>query len=134
MLATRVTASIPEETVRDPTTVGTYFAQNTLTKADKLDITYVRRTAESIPALRTEPIAVPTKPRTFAKIGNPYPSGLSAHRIAVLLPKPRPKNRPAKNVKNVGLAKATVDLKPCHRQDGWGGTLISLSGSPRCEL
>jgi hypothetical protein len=49
-----------------------------------------------------------------------------------VLPKPRPKIRPAKHAKDV--AKASVDLKACHQQDGFGGMLISLSGAPRCEL
>jgi len=38
LFATRVTASIPEEIVRDPTTVGTSLVRDTLTKADKLDV------------------------------------------------------------------------------------------------
>ena len=137
LFATRVTASIPEEIVRDPTTVGTSLVRDTLTKADKLDVRYLRRSMESIPVLTTEPIAaqiVPTKPTTSAKIGSPYPPGPSAHRIAVLLPKPRPKIRLAKNVKDAGLARASVDPRACHQQGGLGGMLISLSGSPRCEL
>jgi hypothetical protein len=51
-----------------------------------------------------------------------------------VLPKPRPRIRPAKHAKGVGLARATVDPNTCHQQDGLGGMLISLSGSPRCEL
>ena len=135
MFATRVTASISEGAVRDPATVGTSLAQDVLTKADKLDLTYLRYPAENIPVAPTEPIAaeiVPTNPATSAKIGNPRPPGLSVHRNAVVLPKPRPKIRPAKHAKDV--AKASVDLKACHQQNGLGGLLISLSGAPRCEL
>jgi hypothetical protein len=135
LFATKVTASIPEETVGGPTTVGTSLAQDTLTKADKLPVTYLLH-PESIPVLPTEPIAaeiVPTKPTTTAKIASLHPSGPSAYRTAVLLPKPRPKIAPAKHAKDVGLAKAAVDPN-CHQQDGLGGILISLSGSPRCEL
>jgi hypothetical protein len=135
LFATRVTASISEGAVRDPATVGTSFAQDTLMKADRLDLTYLRYPAENIPVAPTEPIAaeiVPTKPATSAKIGNPHPPGRSAQRNAVVLPRPRPKIRPAKNAKDV--VKASVDFKACHQQNGFGGMLISLSGAPRCEL
>jgi hypothetical protein len=134
LFATRVTASISEATVRGPATVSTSFMQDTLTKADKLDLTYLRNPVENIP---TEPILaeiVPTKPATSAKIGSPHPPGPSARRTPVVLPKPRPKIRPAKNAKDVGTAKASVDPNACHQQDGLGGILISLSGAPRCEL
>ena len=135
LFATRVTASISEGAAQDPATVGTSLAQDALTKADRLDLTYLRYPAENIPVAPTEPIAaeiVPAKPTTTAKIENPHPPGLSVHRNAVVLPKPRPKIRPAKNAKDV--AKASVDLKACHQQNGFGGMLISLSGAPRCEL
>jgi hypothetical protein len=134
LFATRVTASISEGAVRDPATVGTSFAQDTLMKADRLDLTYLRYPAENIPVAPTEPIAaeIPTKPATSAKIGNPHPPGRSAQRNAVVLPRPRPKIRPAKNAKDV--VKASVDFKACHQQNGFGGMLISLSGAPRCEL
>jgi hypothetical protein len=127
LFVTRVTASISEATVRDPTTIGTSLGQNTLTKGDKLDLTYLRLPVESVPAPPAESIAaeiVSTKPATSAKVGCQHPPGPSAHRSAVLLPKPRPKIR----------KEASVDLKACHQQNGLGGILISLSGAPRCEL
>jgi hypothetical protein len=135
LFATRVTASISEGAARDPAMVGTSFAQDTLTKADRLDLTYLRYPAENVPAAPTEPIAadiVPTKTTTSAKTASLRPPGLSAHRNAVVLPKPRPKIRPAKNARDV--ANASVDLKACHKQNGLRGMLISLSGAPRCEL
>ena len=135
LFATRVTASISEGAARDPATVGTSFAQDTLAKADRHDLTNLRHPAENVPAPPTEPIAaeiVPTKPAMSAKTASPRPPSPSVHRNAVMLPKPRPKIRPARNAKDV--AKASVDLKACHQQNGLGGTLISLSGAPRCEL
>jgi hypothetical protein len=135
LFATRVTASISEGAAGDPATVGTSFAQDTLMKADRLDLTYLHYPAENVPAPPTEPIAavmVPAKPATCAKIENPHPLGRGAQRNAVMLPKPRPKIRPAKHAKDV--ARASVDLKTCHQQNGFGGMLISLSGAPRCEL
>ena len=84
-----------------------------------------------------EPVAAEierTEPPVTAKAGSSHPQGLGARRIAVLLPKPRPKIKAAKNTKEAGLARTAVDQKTCHQQDGLGGLLISLSGSPRCEL
>jgi hypothetical protein len=137
LFATRVTASISEETVHDPMTIGTGFGQDTLTKADKLDVRYLLGPVESTPVVPAEPVAAeiqPTRPPAIAKNASPHAQGHSARRAAVLLPKPRPKIKPAKNTKDGGLAKAAVDQKSCHQQDGLGGLLISLSGSPRCEL
>jgi hypothetical protein len=140
--ATRVTASISEEAVPNPTTVGTSLMQDTLSKADKLNVRYLCYPAESapvenVPAVPTEPIAAeiqPAKPPATAKAASSHATDPGARRIAVLLPKPRPRIRPAKHAKNTGLAGATVDPNTCHQQDGLGGMLISLSGSPRCEL
>jgi len=138
-----VTASISEEAVRDPATVGTSLVRDTLAKADKLDVGYFRYPVESTPVPAAEPIAAeiqptkafqPIKAWATAKAGCSDAPGLSAHRIAVLLPKPRPKIKPTRNAKDVGLAKAALDLKTCHQQDGLAGLLISLNGSPRCEL
>ena len=140
--ATRVTASISEEAVPDPTTVGTSLMQDTLSKADKLNVGYARHPAESapvenIPAVPAEPIAAeiePAKPPATAKAGCSYAPDPGARRTAVVLPKPRPRIISAKHEKDVGLARATVDPNTCHQQDGLGGMLISLSCTPRCEL
>jgi hypothetical protein len=118
-------------------TIGTSFGQDALRKADRLDVRYPRDPIERAPVVPAEPVAAeiqPTKPPATAKAGSPYAQGLSAGRIAVLLPKPRPKLKLAKNAKEAELAKTAVDQKTCHQQDGLGGLLISLSGSPRCEL
>jgi hypothetical protein len=135
MFATRVTASISDEAARDPATVGTSRVQEPLAKADKLNVTYLPYPVESTPVVPAEPIAAEiklAKPLATANAGSP--PGPGARRIAVLLPKPRPRIRPAKHARDVGLARATVDPNTCHQQDGLGGMLISLSGLPRCEL
>ena len=145
--ATRVTASISKEAVPDPTTAGTSLLQDRLCKADKLNVGYVRYPSErapvenapvaNTPAVPAEPVAAeiePAKPPATAKAGSSHAPDPVARRAAVVLPKPRPRIRPAKHAKNVGLARATVDPNTCHQQDGLGGMLISLSGSPRCEL
>jgi hypothetical protein len=142
MFATRVTASISEEAAPDPTAVGASLTQDTPSKADKLKVEYPRYPAErapvaNIPAVPAEPIAAeiePAKAPATAKAGCSHAPGPDARLSAVVLPKPRPKIRPAKHAKDVGLARATVDPNTCHQQDGLGGKLISLSGTPRCEL
>jgi hypothetical protein len=136
LFATRVTASISEEAVRDPITIGTSFGQDTLTKSDKLDIRYLRDPIASAPVVPTEPIAAeiqPTELPASEKTASASAPNLVARRITVL-PKPRPKIKPVKNIRDGGLAKAAVDQNTCHQQDGLGGLLISLSGAPRCEL
>jgi hypothetical protein len=142
--ATRVTASISEEAVTGPTAAGNSLVRDTLSKADKLNVGYpaqcapVKNTpAENARAVPSEPIAAeiqPAKPPPTAKAGSSPAPDPGARRAAVVLPKPRPRIRPAKHARNVGLARATVDPNTCHQQDGLGGMLISLSGSPRCEL
>jgi hypothetical protein len=142
--ATRVTASISEEAVPGPTTAGAGVLQDTLRKADKLDVGYVRYPAQventpvaNTPAVPSEPIAAaiePARPPATAKTGSSHASGPGTRRAAVVLPKPRPRIRPARQAKGVGLARAMVNPNTCHQQDGLAGMLISLSGSPRCEL
>jgi hypothetical protein len=148
--ATRVTASISEEAVPGPTAAGTGLLHDTLCKADKLNVGYVRYPAErapvenalvaNTPAIPAEPAAAaiePAKPPATAKAAGSHAPDLGARRAAVVLvvlPRPRPKIRPARHAKGVGLARATVDPNTCHQQDGLRGMLISLSGSPRCEL
>jgi len=152
--ATRVIASISDQAVRDPTTVGTSLVRDTLGKADKLNLGYLRYPVErapleNTPAVATEPIAAeiqpatplqpatpfqPSKPWAAAKAGSSYLPDPAARRTAVVLPRPRPRTRPAKHARDVGIARATIDPNTCHQQDGLSGMLISLSGAPRCEL
>jgi hypothetical protein len=142
MFATRVTASISDQAVPDPTTVGTSLVQDTLSKADKLNVGYLCYPAERVPVKNTpavpaEPIAAeiqPATPPATAKAGSSHAPDPGVRRTAIVLPKPRPRIRPAKHARGVGLAKATIDPNTCHQQDGLGGMLISLSGAPRCEL
>ena len=142
-----MTASISEEAVPGPTTVGTSPLQDTLCKADKLNVGYVRYPAASAPvenapvantsAVPAEPVAAgiePAKPPATTKAWSSHALDPVARRAAVVLPRPRPRIRPAKHARNGGLARATVDPNTCHQQDGLGGMLISLSGSPRCEF
>ena len=70
LFATRVTASISEEAVRDPDTVGISQRRDTLTKGDRLDVAYLHRPIEGMPVVPAVPIAAeiqPAEPFQFAK-------------------------------------------------------------------
>jgi hypothetical protein len=157
IFATRVTASISDQALRDSTTVGASRVQDTLTKADRLDIGYLRYPVQSVAVVPNVPIAAEIQPiepfqtkpfQTKPFQTRPFPSSNAfqpaaaqavspdapARRVAVVLPKPRPRIKPAKNTRDASIAKATLDLKTCHQRDGLSGLMMSLSGSPRCEL
>jgi hypothetical protein len=128
LFATRVTASMPstEEAATDPTEISTKLVQDTLTKADKLDVSYFRDSFE----LPIESIVVTTtksRPNTNAR--SQRLSGPNAKGVSVALPKPRSKIRLAKNEHP---AKALADSKTCPQPDGLGSILMSFTGSPRC--
>jgi hypothetical protein len=132
LFASRVTASMPstDETVRDPATTGTDLMQDTLTKADKLDLTNLNPLAEAIPGLSTKPIEVfQTKPRATVNGSSHRLFNPGKNRVAVTIPKPRPKIRLARNN---DAAKAAADLKNCSQSDGLGGLLMAFAGSLRC--
>jgi hypothetical protein len=130
LFATRVTASMPstEQAVPDPTEINAKLVQNTLTKADKLDVSY--RSVETVPVLPMESIAVTTtKSRPNRNGRSQHLSGPNANRASVMPPKPRPKIRLAKNN---NAAKTTPDSKTCPQPDGLSSILMSFTGSPRC--
>jgi hypothetical protein len=130
LFASRVTASMPstEEAVLDPTEISAKLVQDTLTKSDRLDVSY--RSVETVPALPMESIAVVlTKPRPNTNGGSQHLSGPNANRVSVMLPKPRTRIRLAKNN---NPAKTTPDSKTCQQPDGLSSILMSFTGSPRC--
>lgn len=132
LFATKVTASMApvEEIVRDPTPVGTGLVQDTLTKSDRLDAGYLLTSADpdgALPTMATEVLQTPSRMasgRSSRGLNGPH-----ANRIAVMLPKPRPKIRLSKNN---NPSKADGDAKSCAQPDGLAGLLLSLSGSLRC--
>ncbi len=131
LFATKVTASMApaDEAELDPTTIGPGVVQDTLTKSDRRDAAYLLSPADASTVLPAWPIEVLQTRSRMAASGNPRGlTGLNANRVAVKLPKPRPKIRLSK--KN-GPAQ-TGDLKSCTQPDGLGGILLSLSGSLRC--
>ena len=132
LFATKVTASMAptEEIAPDPTVVSTSLVQDTLTKSDKLDVGYLLPSADTNGDLPTKAMEVLQTPsRIAAGRSSRGLKGPHANRIAVMLPKPRPKIRLSKNN---NPSKAAGDPKSCVQPDGLGGLLLSLSGSLRC--
>src|ERR1700730_1636815 len=98
LFASRVAASMAptEETVLDPPTVRAGIAQDTLTKADRLDLTYLNPLVETAPVPPSKPFEIlQTKPSAKSTSSRRL-SNRNANRIAVMLPKPRPKPRLSK--------------------------------------
>ena len=131
LFATKVTASMApaEEAGLDATTDSAPLGQDTLTKSDRLDVAYVLPSADATAVLPSWPIEIlRTRPRVTAGGSSRGLTGLNANRVAVKLPKPRPRIRLSKK----NSPAQTGDLKGCTPPDGLGGILLSLSGSLRC--
>lgn len=135
LFATKVTASMAptEAIVLDPPAVSTTSAtpvQDTLTESDKLHAAYLLPSADTDSAVPAKAIEL-LQPRPAAATGRSARvlKGSHPNRIAVMLPKPRPKIRLSKNN---NPAKAAGDSKSCAQPDGLAGMLLSLSGSLRC--
>ena len=118
-----------EEAELDPTTVGAGVVPDTLTKSDRRDAAYLLSSEDATPLLPAWPIEVlQTRSRVTASGNSRGLTGLNANRVAVKLPKPRPKIRLSKK----NSPAQTGELKSCTQPDGLGGILLSLSGSLRC--
>ncbi len=131
----------PPPTVGAPpeqATVGRTFSQDTLNKADKLEIAYVRDAAVVEPAtLATKaPSEIsPRPPRSTAipKIVSRHWRDPSAKKSAAVSQGRRIKSQEAKKSKNFDRGKATVDLRACRRLEGFAGLLRALNLTPGCE-
>jgi hypothetical protein len=145
LLATRVTASMAfsSEGVLGPVMLGEALAQDTLTnqtlakdmptqdtltKADRLDVAYLPVVVAMIAEAPAESMAV-TKPEANATAGLQRSVALHTHRTSVMLPRPRPKIRPAKISH---LAKPVVEVKTCSPPEGLSGLLMALANQPHC--
>jgi len=132
LFATKVTASMAptEEIVLDQPAVSTSPVQDNLTESDRLDVRYLLPSADpngALPAMAMEVLQTPS--RIAAGRSSRGLKGPHTNRIAVMLPKPRPKIRLAKNN---NASKAAGDSKSCAQPDGLAGLLLSLSGSLPC--
>jgi hypothetical protein len=156
LLATRVTASmaLTGDSVIDPAMLGEAkdrlrdkledklqdklqdklakdaLTRDTLTKADRLDIAYRQAAAVVIAEAPANSIAVAEMmPGANAKPASQLPLASVGRRTSVMLPKPRPKIRLARNIP---LARPTAELKTCAQPEGFGGILLSFAGPPHC--
>ena len=92
---------------------------------------------------RLEPVMMATQvseetspqPRslTVPKIVSRHWHDHTAKKLAAVSPDRRIKILEPKNGKNIDRAKATVDLRPCRRPEGFAGLLRALNLSPGCD-
>ena len=122
----------------EQTTVGTGFVQDTLTKADKLEVVYVRDPVAVEPVMlvtkaRDQTPPQPPSPPATPKIVSRHWHDPNAKKVAAVSPGRRIKGPESKKSKNVERAKLPVDLRPYRRPEGIAGLLRVLNLSPGCD-
>ena len=129
----------------EQTTVGTGFVQDTLTKADKLEVVYVRDPVAVEPVMLVtkaddETPPQPPSPPATPKIVSRHSHDPNAKKVAAVSPGRRIKggesqkgNQESKKGNNVDRGKPTVDLRPCRRPEGFAGLLRALNLTPGCD-
>jgi len=123
----------------DQTTVGSDFAQDTLAKADKLEIAYVREAIETESVTPTakapnDTLPQPPSPTATPKIVSRHWHDPSTKKVAAVSSDQRTKGQGSQKSKNVERAKLPVDLRPCRRPEGFAGLLLrALNLSQGCD-
>jgi hypothetical protein len=116
------------------------FSRDTLTKADKLEIAYVRDPVAAEPII---PVTLPSDeirpqpraPIATQKIVSPRPHAGKAgtvSRAGTVTSQRRIKIEEPKKSRIVERGKVTAD-RPCRRPDGIAGLLRAFNLSPRCD-
>jgi hypothetical protein len=129
---------LPEQTTARPD-----VPHDTLTKADKLEIPYMRgvtRPVEQVtrPANATPGPSLP-RPLVVAKVATRQRHDPNPIKVANnsqdqrIKSSPPEKARDAKKSKKVEPPKPMVDLRPCRRPEGFAGLLRALNLSPGCD-
>jgi hypothetical protein len=136
------TYSSATERPTDQTTVGTGLAEDTLHKADRLEITNVRQEALAVSALLpidpVVPAVAPAPPPVANKIISRHWHDPNAFSPAT---KPKQTKQIAKKNKTVDRkgvqaadrSKPAEPVKPCSRPGAVGDILRSLNLSPACD-
>jgi hypothetical protein len=140
--------SIVAEAPTDQMTVGTGLAQDTLSKADRLEINYARQETLPQPALQPteqpEPIVPavssvppPVETKTISRHWH------DPHAISSSAAKPKHAKQTTANKKSKTIdrkrgeaayrSKPTEPMKPCSRPGAFGDLLRSLNLSPACD-
>jgi hypothetical protein len=141
MVAIKAGTSTPPQSVEaspEQTTFGKSFSQDTLTKADKLEIAYVRDPVARGPVMSVtkaadETPSHPPSPTATPKIVSRHWHDPNIKKSAAVSSDRRIKGQEPKKSKNVDRGKATVDLRPCRRPEGFAGLLRTLNLSPGCN-
>lgn len=128
----------------DETTVGMGHAQDTLSKADRLAINYVRQEIPSQPVSQSiepaAPVVTPPKPPTETKIISRHwrdPNAFSSSLKNLKPTKQTDSNKTSKNVDRkrnqaADRSKSAEPVKPCNRLGPIGDLLKSINLSPAC--
>ena len=131
LCASKVTASIsrPEDGIGDSAMVSADVVPDTLTAADRIDLTGLRPTAETTLAPPLDPVVIrPIKAKRTLASGLRRQAKTKAKVIAVL-PKPWLKFRISRNGKPPKLA---GDFKKCPEADSLDAHIMSLTGTSHC--
>jgi len=121
----------------EQTTVGTGFAQDTLTKADKLEVAYVHHPVAVEPVMLVtkarDETPPPLSPPATPKIVSRHSHDPNAKKVAAVSLGRRIKGQESKKSKNAERAKLPAELRPCRRPEGFAGLLRVLNLSPGCD-
>jgi hypothetical protein len=150
-LMTHANSAVAERPANQ-TTVGTGLAQDTLSKADRLEITYVRQEVPAPSALQPAPSAAlpaelivpavspPTPPVANKIISRHWrdPNAFSAAATKTKLTRQTAPDKKSKTVDRKGnqaadRSKPADPVKPCSRPGAVGDLLRSLKLSPACD-
>jgi hypothetical protein len=125
------------ETVPEQTTIATVSSNDTLTKADRLEIAYVPVPVAAEPVVLTTPVSDETSPPPSSpilpKIASRHWHDHPARKLATVSPDRHSNIQQKKDDKSADRSKKTVDLKPCRRPEGFAGLLRALNLSPGCD-
>jgi hypothetical protein len=129
------------ELLPDQMTARSDVPQDTLTKADKLEIAYVRNVAPPVepvtPLAKATPGPSLPLPSVVAKFASRHWHDPNSIRVISrdqrIKSSQSKKVRESKKSKSVEPSKAIVDLRPCRRPEGFAGLLRALNLSPGCD-
>jgi len=139
-LRTSADRTVPELTA-DQTTVGIGQAQDTLSKADRLEITYVRHEIPPQPVLQSIELIVravtPPSPPVETKIisrhwRDPNATSSSLKDSQRTESKKKNKNTDSKRNQAAERSKPSEPVKPCSRPGPFGDLLRAVNLSPAC--
>jgi hypothetical protein len=122
----------------EQTSIGEIFSQDTLTKADRLEIAYVRDPVAPKPVMLVTkaPDGTPSQAAgstATTNIASRHWHDPNAKKPAAVSPGRRIKGEGPKQGKNVDRGKPAVELRSCRRPEGFAGVLRALNLTPGCD-